>query len=99
MNQVDQQSRMVMVEEATEVIWDSPATAPTAQPRLRGGHGDTLGNGLDGYTNFAFFDGHVSKYSTVPFSQNKLAARPTVGGSTHFVPTVQDVYVYLQEQF
>jgi prepilin-type processing-associated H-X9-DG protein len=99
MKQIDNQSRMVAVVEATEIIWDSPGTAPTAQPRIRGAHGDAKGNGLDGDTNFAFFDGHVTKYSTVPFSQNKLASRPSLGGTTHFVPTVQDVYVYIQEQF
>src|SRR5262249_55230258 len=76
-NMINNQSRMVMVVEATEIIWDSPNTngVPPWQPRMRGCHGSPLNNGLDGYTNFAFFDGHVTKYSTTPFTANKLAAR------------------------
>src|SRR5271154_6147355 len=97
-NMINGQSRMVMVVEATEIIWDSPATAPTPlQPRVRGCHGTPKNNGLDGDTNFAFFDGHVAKFSTVPFSVNKLAARPSTPSPTHFSPTVPDVYIYLQE--
>lgn len=96
MKNINNQSRMVLALEATEVIPDSPNTStPSKQPRFRGCHGDALNGGMDGYMNLVFFDGHVSKYSTVPYSVNT-----TFKVVNNFMyPTVQDTCFYLQEQF
>jgi len=89
-------SRMVMVMEAPS---DDQYPGPTPQskaPCLRGIHGDVRNNGMDGDTNFAFFDGHVSKYSTVPYSQNGYC--PTPGTTNPMQVTVQDTVFFLQQQ-
>lgn len=69
-------AKMVMLMESPNTnVYFSPTTYSNAE-RLAARHGDTLSNkispipGTDGYTNFAFFDGHVSKFSTVPYSNS-----------------------------
>jgi prepilin-type N-terminal cleavage/methylation domain-containing protein/prepilin-type processing-associated H-X9-DG protein len=103
--------QMVMIVEASAVSWDANGnitpTAPDAFPaanagkpqRLSGRHGDALNNGTDGYTNFAFFDGHVAKFSTVPYSQNAgTYSSAVLGGGFTLIPTVQETRFYLTQQ-
>jgi prepilin-type N-terminal cleavage/methylation domain-containing protein/prepilin-type processing-associated H-X9-DG protein len=90
-------SRMVMVMEAPSDDNFPAATPQSKAPVLRGIHGDATNNGLDGTTNFAFFDGHVAKYPTSPYSQNGFATN--LNSSTGIVgATVQDTIFFLQQQ-
>jgi prepilin-type processing-associated H-X9-DG protein len=102
MGLVKNQSRMVMVVEATEIIWDTMITSgPPRHLRLRGNHGEARNGGVDGDTNMAFFDGHVSKYNTMPWTINGLFTQKNLGGGNIEVPNpqTQDVLIYLQEQY
>ena len=101
-------SRMVLVLEASAVSWDAngniaptDSLAPTTghPQRLNGSHGEGLNNGYDGYTNFAFFDGHVGKYSTALYSNTANAyAIPRTPGPGILSP-VQETLFYIQQQF
>ena len=108
-------SRMVLVVEASAVSWDAnsniaptppdpvitPAPGVGVPQRLAGRHGDALNGGLDGYTNFSFFDGHVSKYSTVPYSKSQWAyavQRVAGNSSSGLLSPVQDTLFYIQQQ-
>lgn len=95
LNLVKNQSMMVMILEATELIPDSAVGSPPRQPRFRGVHGDPQNGGIDGDMNTAFIDGHVSKYSTLPFSLNG-AFKQT---STAMAATVQGWNLYIQEEY
>jgi len=68
-------SEMVMVVEAGDKNWLNATTTKTAAhpimvPRLGARHGKRTGDGLDAWTNMAFFDGHVGLYATIDFSIN-----------------------------
>jgi prepilin-type N-terminal cleavage/methylation domain-containing protein/prepilin-type processing-associated H-X9-DG protein len=90
---VTQQSRMVMMVESQNTTNDTPGTAPAEKiNRIRGCHGDPTNNGLDGATNFAFFDGHVTKYSTGPLEINGWFQQSPMRS------TNPDFLTYLQEQ-
>ncbi|MGN6369428.1 MAG: type II secretion system protein [Phycisphaerae bacterium] len=93
MKMIKNQSMMVLALEATEIIPDSTKGSYPRQQRFRGCHGDPVNGGVDGEMNLAFFDGHVAKYSTVPFNINTTFKRQ---GSMW--PVVQDVLFYMQEQ-
>jgi prepilin-type N-terminal cleavage/methylation domain-containing protein/prepilin-type processing-associated H-X9-DG protein len=103
--------QMVMVLEASATSWDAngniaPSDAFPTDPglpgrpqRLSGRHGDPLDNGVDGYTNFAFFDGHVAKFSTAPYSKCPTTySSASVSGGFKLIPTVQDTLFYLTQQ-
>ena len=99
--QITATSRFVMVMEAPgDDNFLAAATTPTGtkckDPANRGNHGDIVNNSQDGYTNFAFFDGHVSKYPTLPYSQNGFASN--LGGGTGMGVTVQETIFFLQQQ-
>jgi prepilin-type N-terminal cleavage/methylation domain-containing protein len=94
--QITAPSRMVMVMESPG---DDNFPKPSAQSKagaLRGVHGDSVNNNQDGFTNFAFFDDHVSKYPTLPYSQNGFASN--LGGATGMGITVQETIFFLQQQ-
>lgn len=96
---ITQPSLMVMVVESPQDnVYDngSGGTLSKAE-RLSGKHGDGVTNkfgGIDGDTNFAFFDGHVAKYPTRPYSENYFNKN---SGSGAF-PTVQETRFFLQQQ-
>src|SRR5271170_617409 len=83
MQMVKSGSRLVMMIECSNNNFDNVASgAPLATsstgtfqfPRLAARHGDTANGGKDAYTNIAFFDGHVSKYASKPFSEKGFTA-------------------------
>jgi prepilin-type N-terminal cleavage/methylation domain-containing protein/prepilin-type processing-associated H-X9-DG protein len=89
-------SRMAMVLEApVDDLYVTP-TAQSKAPLLRGVHGDSVNNDQDGTTNIAFFDGHVSKYPTLPYSTNGYS--PIMGSVNPMPVTVQDTIFFLQQQ-
>ena len=69
---IKKSSVMVMIGEAANVNWDTngTGTAPNGyvcnMPRLGARHGQLSANHDNAYTNFAFFDGHVSLFPTQP---------------------------------
>ena len=91
-------SKVVMVLEgnADNVVW-----APVAygySSRIAGRHGQPLNQGKDGLCNMAFFDGHVSAISTVPFT--KALSDPIKGASAEANLSCdrKEVIFYLDEQ-
>ena len=94
--QITATSRFVMVMEAPGDDNFPPAVGQCHDPVLRGYHGDVVNNAQDGFTNFAFFDDHVSKYPTLPYSQNGFASN--LGTSTGMGVTVQETIFFLQQQ-
>jgi prepilin-type N-terminal cleavage/methylation domain-containing protein/prepilin-type processing-associated H-X9-DG protein len=94
-NMVTRQNDLVMVMESTNTNPDTNKSAFSFIPRWRAVHGDVLNNGLDGYMNFAFFDGHVSKFSSAPFTINGYGKSVPGGG---VVPTNQETLFFLQYQ-
>jgi len=75
MSMVKKGSELIMVAEAGDKNWYDTTTTKTANhpiklPRLGARHGKRSGDGLDAFTNFAFFDGHVAAYNTYDFSVN-----------------------------
>jgi prepilin-type processing-associated H-X9-DG protein len=85
---------MVAVVESPNPVWDTP-TSPGKAGRLRGVHGDVTNNQLDGFTNFAFFDGHVSRYGTAQYDINGLWKSRTNGW---IEPINQETLFYLQNE-
>lgn len=87
---------------------DANHPGPSHPQRLAARHGDALnlasniGKYTDGYTNMAFFDGHVSKYSTVPYSKMSTcfndSTGPTGSNLSYMKATIPDVFIYLQNQ-
>jgi prepilin-type N-terminal cleavage/methylation domain-containing protein/prepilin-type processing-associated H-X9-DG protein len=69
---------MVMVVEASNVIWNAqgnnPAVTPPTPvhdaPRIAARHGQRTTDGTNAYTNVAFFDGHVALFPTQPMDTN-----------------------------
>lgn len=106
------QGKFVMLLEASGPSWDAngvavgpnyPDTTPASSPghaeRLGGRHGDTLNNGLDGYTNMAFFDGHVSKFSTVPYTTSPgTYYGQLLNSGYNLTPANPDTIFYFQMQ-
>ncbi len=94
--QIKNRSRMVCLVESPCDIWDTPTSFPPSKcGRLRGIHGDVTNGGIDGFTNFGFFDGHVSKYPTAPYTLNSAFGARANGWIT---PTVAETEFYLQNE-
>jgi prepilin-type N-terminal cleavage/methylation domain-containing protein/prepilin-type processing-associated H-X9-DG protein len=73
LNYVKKAAEMVLLIEACEPNWPDQ-TASTKYPniylkRLGARHGKRTGDGANAYTNFAFFDGHVSTYPSEPYTR------------------------------
>ena len=107
-NMIQQPSTFVLLVEGNYDQFDNQdtpsdgGTGTSKAERLAGRHGDALNGGIDGYTNFAFFDGHVAKYSTQPYTLNPNRSGTTNGYSyvqngALYTP-VQDTVFYLQQQ-
>jgi prepilin-type processing-associated H-X9-DG protein/prepilin-type N-terminal cleavage/methylation domain-containing protein len=83
-----------VLEGVSNNMFDDPSGSIGKFPRLSGKHGDATNNGHDGTTNFAFFDGHVASFPTLPYSNN--GCNTYVGGAA--MPTVAETLFYLQQQ-
>jgi len=71
MGLVRKSSELIMIVEASDPNWYDQ-TASTSQPslylrRLGARHGQRTADGRNAYTNFAFFDGHVALFPTLPY--------------------------------
>ena len=66
---------------------------------LAGRHGDVSSNGLNAFTNIAFFDGHVSLFPTQPFNDATLVTSSgTLQGSPAAIPSMGAVFTLTQDQ-
>lgn len=103
------QGKMVMVLETSNESWDANQTSfvnngeaipntPGHPLRFAGRHGDVLNNGGDGFINLAYFDGHVSKQSTVPYSNCATTYVTSVVNNNYMPPVQPDTYFYLNSQ-
>jgi prepilin-type N-terminal cleavage/methylation domain-containing protein/prepilin-type processing-associated H-X9-DG protein len=73
MGQVRKAAELVMVVEAADTNWMNQAVNPLypniACSRMGARHGKKTADGLNAWTNLAFFDGHVGFYPTQPFTR------------------------------
>ena len=67
MNKVRKGAELIMLVEAANNNWYDQGDAYPWLPRLGARHGKKTGDGLNAWTNFAFFDGHVSLYPSADF--------------------------------
>ena len=67
MNKVRKGAELIMIVEAANNNWYDQGDAYPFLPRLGARHGKKTGDGLNAWTNFAFFDGHVGLYPSADF--------------------------------
>jgi prepilin-type N-terminal cleavage/methylation domain-containing protein/prepilin-type processing-associated H-X9-DG protein len=101
---------MAMVVEASTPEWflaggTTTVTAETINGEtmynycLAGRHGDVSANGLNAFTNIAFFDGHVSLFPTQPFNDaTEVVGANTLQGSPAAIPSMGAVFTLYQDQ-
>lgn len=107
MSQVKKSSEMVMVVEAADSNWMDQAT-PAAYPnlgneRMGARHGKKTADGLNAWTNLAFFDGHVAIRPTEPFTRRVTGAELSTyqgasGGDNGLITFYTDTIFYLNKQ-
>jgi prepilin-type N-terminal cleavage/methylation domain-containing protein/prepilin-type processing-associated H-X9-DG protein len=61
---------MVMVVEASNILWNAQGSSPHWAPRIGARHGQQTADRTNAYTNLAFFDGHVALFPTLPMDSN-----------------------------
>jgi prepilin-type N-terminal cleavage/methylation domain-containing protein/prepilin-type processing-associated H-X9-DG protein len=61
---------MVMVVEASNILWNAQGSNPHWAPRIGARHGAQSPDHTNAYTNIAFFDGHVELFPTLPMDRN-----------------------------
>jgi len=71
---IHRSAEMVMIVEASDANWtDSAGGLPGhSVPRLGARHGQKTADGTNAFANFAFFDGHVALWPTLPIDQKGL---------------------------
>ncbi|MGB7161447.1 MAG: type II secretion system protein [Tepidisphaeraceae bacterium] len=76
LGQIKKAGEVVMVVEAADTNWMNQPSAPPPPPlqnigtaRMGARHGKKTADGLNAWTNLAFFDGHVAYYPTEPFAR------------------------------
>ena len=88
LGQVKKPAELVMVVESTDSNWvdQGLSTKYNTPPhdnylnRLGARHGKVTADGANAFTNFAFFDGHVSLYPTEPYGRKATAQEVTTFG-------------------
>jgi prepilin-type N-terminal cleavage/methylation domain-containing protein/prepilin-type processing-associated H-X9-DG protein len=106
--QVHKASELVMIVEASDINWhdqNSPGkvgnidlSPPNSQRlnRLGARHGKKTANGLNAWTNFAFFDGHVALYPSEIFQVDRF---PTINYNDHNLENlVTETVFYINKQ-
>ena len=74
---VRQPAIMVMIAEATDPDWvTQTAVGNHYAPRMGARHGTKTSDGTNAYCNFAFFDGHVALFPTLPIDSNSSSDNP-----------------------
>jgi len=97
-------SELVMLVEASNTNWVDQA-ANTQHPeiflkRLGARHGKKSADGLQAYTNMAFFDGHVALFYSGDFTKKAPAGTPGAAsaGDNMLVAMYRDTIFYLNKQ-
>ena len=87
-----------MVVEAANHNWvDQKVSTPFPYiylQRLGGRHGKKTADGANAWTNFAFFDGHVSLYPTEPYSKRQASG----GNDNALIDYWSETIFYLKNQ-
>lgn len=80
---------LIMLIEAANNNWDFRTSTYPHLPRLGGRHGKKTADGLNAFTNFAFFDGHVGLYPTKDFQGPPMGAPQRFSNGTIFYLNMQ----------
>jgi prepilin-type N-terminal cleavage/methylation domain-containing protein/prepilin-type processing-associated H-X9-DG protein len=67
MSNVRKSAELIMIIESATNNWDFRQGTYPHLPRMGARHGKKTADGLNAWTNFAFFDGHVALYPTADF--------------------------------
>jgi hypothetical protein len=98
MSMIHKASEMVMIVEACDSNWVdqkvSPVNANIYLQRLGARHGKKTADGLNAFTNFAFFDGHVGLYATEPYTHKTIGS----GSDNALVDYYRETIFYLSRQ-
>lgn len=98
MSLIKRASEMVMIVEAASPNW-MDQTASTKYPniflkRLGARHGKKSGDGANAYTNFAFFDGHVTMFATEPYTRKAPPNTPGAAGTDNSLPVFHNETIF-----
>jgi prepilin-type N-terminal cleavage/methylation domain-containing protein/prepilin-type processing-associated H-X9-DG protein len=85
-------SELIMIIEAASNNWDFRQATYPHLPRMGARHGKKTADGKNAWTNFAFFDGHVSMYPTADFQG------PVVSGISPLQKMYSGTIFYLSQQ-
>ena len=95
-SQIRKSAETVMIVEASAPNWHDQNPSPTTPQqflrRLGARHGKKTGDGLNAWTNMAFFDGHVTLYPSAKFQRN------AAGTDNALVDMYQETIFYLRQQ-
>lgn len=110
-SEVRHSATMAMLVEASTVEWffqggtttnGATCTAPSGAVLYNTGlaarHGQQTADGLNAFTNIAFFDGHVSLLPTAPFAYATTTAANTANGAPAAIPSMGAVFTLNQDQ-
>ena len=101
-SQIKKSSEMIMLVEAANPNWHDqgagayngvPLTGKIHLDRLGGRHGKKTGDGLNAWTNIAFFDGHVALFPTEKFQKHS-----TLPADNAAIEMYQETIFYLRQQ-
>jgi len=99
MGLVKKASELLMIVEAANNNWydqtESQKYPGNFMTRLGARHGKKTANGANAFTNFAFFDGHVSLYATEPFEHTHT----TPPAANQADNQVREVIFYINKQW
>jgi prepilin-type N-terminal cleavage/methylation domain-containing protein/prepilin-type processing-associated H-X9-DG protein len=98
LSRIKKAGEFVMVVEAANHNWVDQKVSTTFPyiylKRLGGRHGKKTADGANAWTNFAFFDGHVSLYPTEPYSRRQASG----GNDNALIDYWSDTIFYLKNQ-
>jgi len=98
--QIRKSSEMVMIVEASAPNWHDQnigSFPKTYLRRLGARHGKRSADGVNAWTNMAFFDGHVALFDSATFEWDPKT-NPTTGGDNMAVQMYQGTIFYLLQQ-
>jgi prepilin-type processing-associated H-X9-DG protein len=101
LSMVHKASEVVMIVEAANNNWmDQAPNGNIYLKRLGARHGKKSADGMQAYTNFAFFDGHVGLFPSADFTKQAPAGTPGAasGGDNMLVALHTNTVFYLNKQ-
>ena len=100
MSMIRKPAEFVMLVEASNNNWvDQAANGNIYLKRLGARHGKKTADGLNAFTNFAFFDGHVGLYPSADYTKACPAGTPGAANPDNMLPAmVRETIFYLNQQ-